>query len=56
MQHHYDNIFYNSFKYLSFRKKAALKAAFLHPERRDENPGGFVTAQRSAKQRIPVLL
>ena len=21
MQHHYDNIFYNSFKYLSFRKK-----------------------------------
>ena len=38
------------------RKKAALKAAFfLHPERRDENPGGFVTAQRSAQQRIPVF-
>ena len=40
---------------LSFRKKAAFKAAFLHLERRDENPGGFVTAQRSAKQRLPVF-
>ena len=36
-------------------KKQPLQAAFLHPERRDENPGGFVTAQRSAKQRLPVF-
>ena len=29
MQHHYDNIFYNSFKYLSFRKKKELQVARL---------------------------
>ena len=46
---------YPGFESLSFRKKAAFKAAFLHLERRDENPGGFVTAQRSAKQRLPVF-
>lgn len=28
MQHHYDNIFYNSFKYLSFRNLRRQKSAF----------------------------
>ena len=37
-------------------KKQPLQAAFFARERRDENPGGFVTAQRSAKQRLPVFL
>ena len=36
-------------------KKQPLQAAFFARERRDENPGGFVTAQRSAKQRLPVF-
>lgn len=36
-------------------KKQPLQAAFFAQEKRDENPGGFVTAQRSAKQRIPVF-
>ena len=53
---------------LSFRKKSSPQGCFfLHQERRDENPGRFVTAQRfgseadkeiaerSAKQRIPVF-
>lgn len=38
MQHHYDNIFYNSFKYLSFRKKKSCKSCdlqlFLHGKQR----------------------
>ena len=56
MQHHYDNIFYNSFKYLSFRKKAALKAAFFCIWKDGMRTlEGFVTAQRSAKQRLPVF-
>lgn len=56
MQHHYDNIFYNSFKYLSFRKKAALKAAFFCIWKDGMRTlEGFVTAQRSAKQRIPAF-
>lgn len=41
---------------LSFRKKAAPAGCFFFArERRDENPGGFVTAQRSAQQRLPVF-
>lgn len=56
MQHHYDNIFYNSFKYLSFRKKAAPVGCFfciLKDGMRTLE--GFVIAQRSAKQRIPAF-
>ena len=37
------------------QKKQPSRLLFLHPERRDENPGGFVTAQRFAQQRLPVF-
>lgn len=53
MQHHYDNIFYNSFKHLSFRKKAARQGCFFLRESRDENPRvryRVALSQRSEKE------
>lgn len=46
---------YPGFESLSFRKKAALKAAFFTREGGMRTLEGFVTAQRSAKQRIPAF-